>query len=186
MTSILITTASTLSDLQAIKSLQEKNMKSALAPSEAQTEGFVTAEYSLEFLQLMNEASPAIVAKDGEQIAGYAIATIKSIGIQHDLLRDLFDTIETLSYQSKRLGDTNYIVVGQLCVAKGYRGMGIAKLLYEAFRKIYSTQFDYCITDVAEDNPRSLAAHIKAGFQVVNTLHYGGVSWHVVLWDWNS
>jgi L-amino acid N-acyltransferase YncA len=38
---------------------------------------------------------------------------------------------------------------------------------------------------VAKDNPRSLKAHQKKGFQVIDSLSYGGIGWDIVLWDWN-
>lgn len=186
MNRLQIKTATTLAELRGIKLLQEQNLKSGLTREEAAMEGFVTAEYSLDFLQVMNNIAPAIIATDGERLAGYAIAAVKSVGVHHDLLVDLFNVIDGTTYNSRVLKDANYIVVGQICVAKGYRGMGLPKKLYEEFRKTYSQSFDYCITDIAEDNPRSLAAHLKAGFKVIDSLKYGGTSWHVVLWDWNA
>ena len=53
------------------------------------------------------------------------------------------------------------------------------------FRSQLSGQFDYCLTDVARDNPGSLKVHLKSGFQVVDTIRYGGLEWDIVLWDWN-
>lgn len=185
MTSIEITTATNLKDLQGIKLLQDKNLKTAVSPEEASSQGFLTAEYDLTFLEAMNEASPSIIAKDGDQVVGYALATTKTIGLQHDLLTDLLNTIDRTTYRSQLLKLSNYIVIGQLCVAKGYRGIGLSNKLYQKFRATYSGTFDYGITDVAEDNPGSLAAHLKAGFKVIDTLRYSGIRWHIVLWDWN-
>ena len=62
------------------------------------------------------------------------------------------------------------MVVGQLCVAKNYRGLGLVQQMYQHFKKSLSGEYDYCITDVAENNPRSLKVHLKTGFQVINTI----------------
>jgi hypothetical protein len=58
--------------------------------------------------------------------------------------------------------------------------------MYQYFRSSLAGEFDFCVTDVAETNPRSLKAHIKTGFQVVATLSYGGLGWSIVLWDWKE
>jgi hypothetical protein len=58
--------------------------------------------------------------------------------------------------------------------------------MYEYFKDCLSIQYDYCITDVASDNPRSLKAHLKTGFTVIDSLNYGGISWNIVLWDWKD
>jgi hypothetical protein len=64
--------------------------------------------------------------------------------------------------------------------------MGLVKKMYLHFKKTYSSEFDYCITDVAKDNPRSLKAHLKSGFTVIDQLQYNGVGFDLVLWDWNT
>ena len=84
------------------------------------------------------------------------------------------------------MADQPYVVVGQLCVGAGYRGLGLVKRMYDHFRELIHDRFDYAVTDVATANPRSLKAHLKAGFQVISTLSYGGEYWDIVLWDWTS
>ena len=173
-------------ELNGIKKLQEDNLKKNLTDSEAESEGFVTAEYSMEFLEMLHQGSPSIIAKDGNQVVGYALVAVKSIREHHDLLSDLFNGIDKIKYNRQLLKDCNYVVVGQLCVARNYRGQGLVQQMYQYFRSSLSGEFDFCITDVAETNPRSLKAHIKTGFQVVATLSYGGLGWSIVLWDWKE
>jgi hypothetical protein len=36
---------------------------------------------------------------------------------------------------------------------------------------------------VAQENPRSLKAHKKTDFQVIDELNYGGIGWDIVLWN---
>lgn len=184
MSQLLIKPVTTTKELEGILALQTANLRRHLNEEEAEAQGFVTAEYTMELLQQMHQEQPSIIAKDGELIAGYALVTLPSIRHQHELLGDLINTIDKISYKGIALRDAQYVVVGQLCVAKEYRGQGLVQQLYEGFRQALQHQFDYCITDVAEDNPRSLKAHLKTGFQVVDTLQYGGLKWHIVLWDW--
>ncbi len=174
------------SELEGIRKLQQENLKKNLSDQEAGVEGFVTAEYTMQFLERMHYEKPSVIAKDGDLVVGYTLVAVKSIRFEHELLKDLFDTIDKTQYLNRPLKDTRYVVVGQLCVSKNYRGLGLVHQMYQHFKKTLSQDFDYCITDVAKDNPRSLKAHLKSGFEVIDELKYGGVGFDIVLWDWNS
>jgi hypothetical protein len=174
------------SELEGIKKLQENNLRRSLSDEEAASQGFVTAEYTMDFLRLMHEQSPSVIAKDEDEVVGYALVALKSVRHRHELLGDLFNTIDKISYRNQLLEQANYVVVGQLCVSKNYRGLGLVRQMYQYFKSCLSGTFDYCITDVAQDNPRSLNAHLKCGFQVIDTLQYGGLGWDIVLWDWKT
>ncbi|HCL83584.1 MAG TPA: GNAT family N-acetyltransferase [Chitinophagaceae bacterium] len=183
---ITIKPVTELTELEGIRKLQEENLKKNLTGEEAASQGFVTAEYSIDFLKTLHEACPSIIAKEDDRVVGYALAALKSTRHHHDLLGDLFNVIDQLVYHDLSFKDTRYVVVGQLCVAKGYRGLGLVQQMYQHFKTHLSGRFDYCITDVAQDNPRSLKAHLKTGFRVIDTLTYGGFGWDIVLWDWTS
>ncbi len=173
------------SELVDIQNLQSENLRKNLLPEEAATQGFLMAEYSLDFLQTMHEAAPSIIAKDGDTLAGYALVALPSIRNDHELLADLFTNIDNAKYVGLDIKNSKYVVVGQLCVSKAYRGQGLVQKMYAYFKECLSTEFKYCITDIANANARSLTAHLRTGFQVIDTSSYGGVEWHIVLWDWN-
>jgi hypothetical protein len=99
---------------------------------------------------------------------------------------ELFNSIDKILYDGRLIKDCSYVVVGQLCVGKGYRGLQLVDRMYNRFREELQDQFDYCITDVAQANPRSLKAHQRTGYKVIETLNYGGIGWDVVLWDWRK
>lgn len=174
------------SELEAILRLQQENLGRFLSEEEAAREGFVTAEYSLEFLRSMNEETPAVIAKAGDDVVGYSLVASRAIVGKHQLLDDLFISADQSFFNGESLKESNYVLCGQLCVAKGYRGQGIAQAMYGLFKSSYREKFKYCITDVASANPRSLRAHIKSGFQVINSFEYGGICWNLVLWAWNE
>ena len=174
------------SELEGIKKLQEENLQANVGIHEAAKEGFVSAVYSIEFLKTMHDVSPSVIAKDEEKVVGYALVATKEISDQHDLLAYLFNTIDTLVYKNFSLKDSKYVVVGQLCVAKNYRGKGIVQEMYQYYKKKLQSQYDYCLTDIAQSNPRSLKAHLKTDFKIISTLIFGGVGWDIVIWDWNE
>jgi ribosomal protein S18 acetylase RimI-like enzyme len=174
------------SELLGIKKLQQDNLKINLSKQEAESQGFVTAEYSMDFLETLHRACPSIIAKDKETVAGYALVAVKSVRHQHDLLSDLFNSIDKIVYDGHLLENSKYVIVGQLCVARDYRGLGLVQKMYDYYKSSLAGEFDYCLTDVARDNIRSLRAHEKSGFRIIDTLEYGGLGWNIILWDWKK
>ena len=173
-------------ELEGIRLLQKENLRKLIGETEAGKEGFLTAEYSIETLQQMHLYQPSIIAKDGDKIAGYVIVTTKDSYGQHPLLDSLFDSIDALNYNGDSLKNINYILVGQLCVGKAYRGIGLVQKMYTYYQQSLSKEYQYLITDVAQENPRSIKAHLKTGFNIIHTIEYGGIGWDIVLWDWRK
>lgn len=177
--SVTVGTVKVEGDIQGILRLHETNLRKNISLEEQDLEGFVSAEYDMRQLQLMNTMCPSIVAKVGERVIGYALVVTKEFYGHNPLLDDLMNSIDELV-------SMKYVIVGQLCVEKSYRGKGIVPLMYNFFRDELSGEFDCCVTDVNERNPRSLKAHIKSGFEIIETKQYDGCQWHIVLWDWRA
>ncbi|RYH05666.1 GNAT family N-acetyltransferase [archaeon] len=174
-------------DVEMIKALQTANLGRNLSDEVKVKEGFVTAEYTIEFLQRMNSICPSIVARSAEgQIVGYIMVVSRELCMEHSLLTDLYHAFASIEYNGKRLEDTNLVVVGQVCVAAGYRGQGLVHRMYSYYKHCLSSDFDCAVTDVATSNPRSMAAHLKSGFRIIRTIPYDGLEWHIILWDWTA
>jgi len=180
---VQIQIATTDQELVGILNLQKANLRKNISDEEALSQGFLMAEYDLPFLQKLNEVSPGIIAKDGDAVVGYSLVALPKTARQHPLLADLVQNIERCVFHGNPI--ENYVIVAQLCVSKDYRGQDLVQKLYGSFRDYYADKYTYCVTDVAQANARSLKAHKKRGFQVIDTLSYGGIGWDIVLWDWN-
>jgi ribosomal protein S18 acetylase RimI-like enzyme len=174
----------TQEEMKGVLTLQQANLRKNISLEEAETQGFLMAEYDLDFLKLLNQQSPGIIAKDGEKVVGYSLVALPETARQHPLLADLVQNIERCIFEGKPV--ENYAIVAQLCVSKEYRGQDLVQKLYGSFRDHYANRYTYCVTDVAQANQRSLKAHQKRGFQVIDTLEYGGIGWNIVLWDWHK
>ena len=183
---IITKLASQDSELTGILALQRENLKKHVSITEAAEFGFLIAEYSLEYLRQMNHYQPAIIAMEGSRVVGYALVATTEVREGHPLLADLFHQIDQLRFRDEPLKGESYVVVGQLCVAKGYRGIGLVHRLYGLFRESLQGRFRYAITDVARTNRRSLQAHRKTGFQVIHSIKFEGLEWDVILWDWTA
>ena len=173
-------------ELVGIKRLQSENLKGNLTVEEMEQEGFLTAEYTLDFLEELHAIEPSIIAVENDKVIGYAlVVTKKSIG-HHPLLDDLFAQVDGYSFNGNDLRETDYVLVGQLCVAKTHRGIGVVQGMYDFYRKALWRKYAYCVTDVDEKNPRSIKSHLKTGFEILGTIAYSGNRFYVVIWDWRK
>lgn len=183
---IHFSTVSGADEVRQIWDLQGANLPSALTPDTMASQGFVTVRHDLDVLARMNEAAPAIIAKDGDRVVGYALVMPREFATDVPILLPLFQMIETLSWRNLLLRDhPRWFVMGQICIAEGYRGRGIFDGLYRAMAEAYRDGYDFTITEVAARNTRSLRAHARAGFQ---TLHLyqdpaAGEDWHIIVLD---
>ncbi|KAJ3028517.1 UNVERIFIED_CONTAM: hypothetical protein HDU68_001513 [Siphonaria sp. JEL0065] len=186
-----IALASTDAHVVQIKQLQMENLRRLLPLEVQEREGFVTAEYSIDYLRNIHSKTPAVVAlaqvNGVQQVVGYVLAATKQDSLEHDLLKDLVGTVDgRCKFEKKKLKDLNYIVVGQLCVAKDFRGQRLASKMYEAFAQEYKSRgFECAMTDVAADNEKSLKTHKKSGWVVVDSLDYSGVVFEVIVLPFN-
>ena len=178
--------ASTDREIQEIRDLQEANLKDNIPLENRLSDGFLTAKYELDFLKAMNDLTPAIIAKQDGLVVGYVLATDRSLLAKHPLLKDLGSQLNKIPFGGKLIGDFNYLVVGQLCVAKDVRGRGLAQNLYAKFKTTYESQYPFVITDVDRENLASLKTHLKVGFQVISMLLNGSSNWDVLIWDWRT
>ena len=180
------TFVSTMEELEQIHLLNQQNLKYHLSEAEKQEEGFVSWLYPLELLQQMHQLAPSIIVKDNSAVVGYALTTLPEAAVFHADLKALFDNLEMLSYKGKPLFEHHFYCMGQICVAKPYRGQGIVKMLYDMHKEQFSPTYDFLLTEIATRNVRSWKAHEKMGFKTIHTHTDVLDEWNVVVWDWYS
>ena len=181
---IRATTTSGIEELQQILQLQKENLAQNISEQEINSQGFVTLRHDLATLQIMHELAPSVIVKDGDKLVGYALTMLKECRRLIPDLESMFALLDTLSWKDKSLNSYNYYVMGQVCIAKEYRGKGLFEELYEHHKKIYRSRFDLFITEIATRNHRSLRAHEKVGFKTLYTHSDSLDEWNVVVWDW--
>lgn len=168
-------------DLPAILDLQRVNLPQQISAQEAQEQGFLTVQHDLALLQEMNDACAHTIAKDGSQLAGYALSMTRAFGDRIPILKPLFDLLDQLSWKGQALTEIPYLLMGQVCVAKAYRGQGVFAGLYRAMQERMTSDFQIIVTEISTRNTRSLRAHAKVGF--INIHQYqapDGEEWVVV------
>ncbi len=80
---------------------------------------------------------------------------------------------------------SSLIIVGQLCIAKKFRGQGLVEKLYAFFSTEMQIKYDFIVTDINQENPRSLKAHEKSGYKKVLRFFdsYNNSNWDIVIKD---
>ena len=183
---IELTTVSTPDEVFEILELQAANHPSALTAQTMSSEGFVTVRHDASVLRRMNDAAPAVIAKAGSRVVGYALVMPREFAADVPILRPFFDRLDTLSWNGVPLrGNPRWFVMGQICIADGYRGIGIFDGLYRTMAGTYGDRFDFTVTEVAARNLRSLRAHARVGFRPLHVYLDAttGEEWHVIALD---
>ena len=179
MKPILYKRASTLDELEQIRTLQLQNSSENISSEEKLQEGFVTVQHSVALLEQMNSACAHIIAKDNDIVVGFALVMLSAFRNEIKVLIPMFERIDELVPKDK-----TYVVMGQICVDKNYRKQGIFRGLYHFYKEELQHQFDYLITEVAAINLRSMQAHEAVGFKIIDTYDEDGIVWNIILWDW--
>jgi GNAT superfamily N-acetyltransferase len=172
-------------DLKQILNLQAANLPQNLREAEIHEQGFVTIHHSLELLTSFQKIEPHLIAKDDNIVVAYILAMTPASSDTIPLLIPMFKVFDEIDMGGHPVSSYTYLVVGQVCVAKDYRGSGLFDQCYEAYREAFQNRYDFVITEISDRNPRSIKAHERVGFKVVHRYpaEKGG-EWVVVLWDW--
>ncbi|MEM9078684.1 MAG: GNAT family N-acetyltransferase [Bacteroidota bacterium] len=168
--------AFTASELEQILVLQQKNLPKTLSKAEMQRDGFLTVEHSYDLLKEMNDICPHIIAVENKKVVGYALCMHPKFAQSIEVLKPMFHEINKAIE-----GKSNYMVMGQICVAKTYRRKGIFRGLYATMKAKLSAGFDTIITEVDTKNQRSLNAHRAIGFVQLKSYIADGKEWSLIL-----
>jgi predicted GNAT superfamily acetyltransferase len=177
----------TIEDLAGIMQLQQTNLPVNLSNDEIQQQGFVTVQHSMADLEQMHRYEKNIIAKDGEKVAGYLLGMTKHSKADIPVLVSMFEVFDEIIFNGKPVAEYNYIVVGQVCIGKAYRGKGILDKCYAAYHDHFTGKYDFAITEIDTNNQRSSNAHLRIGFREVHRYtDPQGTEWSIVIWDWKK
>ncbi|MDE1205637.1 GNAT family N-acetyltransferase [Tenacibaculum larymnensis] len=168
-------TATNQTDLLQILDLQRQNLPEKLSETDKKEQGFVTVRHDLEILQKMNDMHPHIIARNDGKVIGYALSMSKSFRNDIPTLIPMFDEIDTTSKGAKP-----YILMGQVCIGKNFRGKGIFRGLYTKMKEEFTGIYHSIITEVDEENTRSMNAHKAIGFKTLKTYKSNNHNWEII------
>jgi len=177
--SIVYKSVSSEEELDQILVLQKNNLSEFISQTEKEKEGFVTVKHDFDILDRMNTQQPHIIAKHKDVVVGYTLCMTKNFGSDIEILKPMFTKIDELLDQN-----IPYLVMGQVCIEKAYRGKGIFNGLYQKMKLELQKTYNLLITEVASDNLRSLKAHKNVGFKTLTTYSSDNILWHIISWNW--
>ena len=186
MSPIFYTNPQSKNELQQILTLQQLNLPKNISKTAAIEQGFVTVEHHFDLLKAMNEVYPHIIAKSANEVVGYALVMVHEFKDQIPVLIPMFEMFDQLEYKGKSMDAYRYFVMGQICIAKAFRGQGIFQGMYQKMKEQLSPYFDFVLTEVATRNVRSMRAHEKVGFKTIKLYKSGGEEWAIVLWGFGE
>jgi GNAT superfamily N-acetyltransferase len=178
------TVTTSTGDLKQILQLQQENLPANIDQAELESQGFVTLRHDLKTLQQMHEIAPAIIIKDGVRVVAYALAMPRECRQLIPDLEPMFALFDELHWNDKPLNSCSFYVMGQICIAKAYRGQGLFQQLYLHHRDVYQKKFALIVTEIATRNRRSVRAHEKMGFKTIYQHKDQLDDWVIVAWDW--
>ena len=178
------TTVNTIEELQQILDLQQQNLPKNISAEELKSQGFVTFQHDLKTLQEFHQLAPSVIVKDDEKVIAYALTVVNEARHVFPPMESMFRLLEKLQWKDKPFCDYRYYEMGQVCVAKEYRGKDVFEMLYQEHKKSYSNKYDLLVTMISTMNHRSLKAHEKVGFETVLIEKDELDEWAVVVWDW--
>ncbi|HEV8580514.1 MAG TPA: GNAT family N-acetyltransferase [Thermoanaerobaculia bacterium] len=183
---IVFGVASTDEHFEQILQLQKRNLFSSISEDEQARQGFVFAEHTIPLLKMMAAHLPQVTAASNGRVIGYNLAMPVSMKNEMPRLMPMFAAFERSQYKGRPLTAYNFMVGGQICVDKDFRGQGLLRRLYHETRNRLPPAYQLCVTEVSARNNVSLRAHQKMGFEVVSTYQDGKELWYVVAWNFES
>ncbi|HPZ88597.1 MAG TPA: GNAT family N-acetyltransferase [Flavihumibacter sp.] len=181
---IEITVAQTPEHIKGILELQAANSRAVLTEEELSQEGFVTVKHSEALLRQMIDFVPQVIALDNGLVTGYVLAMDKRMAPHIPELRGMFAVLDVLPYQEGVIADHPFIVCGQACVHKDYRGRALLDRMYFKMKELFSASQRFCITEIAVSNTRSQRVHERVGFNTIHRYQDDLEDWNIVQWKW--
>jgi GNAT superfamily N-acetyltransferase len=179
----LVTTASTDAHLEGILALQRRNHVHAVAADVQDREGFVFVEHTLPLLATLRAASPQAIALVDDRVIGYCLSLPPSLQDRVPILAPMVEQFGRCAWRGLPLAQHRYVVGGQVCVDRDFRGQGLLARLYDQLRVCLATTTDLCVTEIATRNRVSVRAHEKMGFEPIAEYDDGREQWVIVAWD---
>jgi hypothetical protein len=184
---IEFTTVSTPHQVDQILELQIRNHRDHVDAVTAASDGFTSVRHDRDVLQAMNRQHPSAIAVADGKLAGYCLMMPQNFRDQVPILQPMFAMLDHLHWRGQPLaGNPRWFVMGQVCVAQDFRGMGVFDGIYHRLRETYSPDFDFTVTEISQRNARSLRAHQRVGFETLHVYNDPAADeqWEVVVWDW--
>ena len=172
-------------ELRQVAELSRLNAAESITEDVKAEQGYVSWKYTFEDLKALHEIAPSAIIKDGDKVIGYLLVLVMDSATVYAPLKDALKLFDNQYYQGKSLMDYKVYFLGQTCIDSNYRGKGLLRQLYQFHKDNFESVYDFALSSIARDNPKSMAVHAKLGFRTLFPFTDDGKEWDVVIWDFN-
>jgi len=174
-------------DLDDILGLNRKNYNDNIVWIDRQDQWFVTATFDKKILRKIMRDIPILVVRHKWIFAWYLIWALPSVATNIDLYNNYPSLLKDVFFDWKSLSKYSYFVVIQIAIVRKYRWFKLAQSLYKEMYEKTKDFYKLMVTDIADENKRSLSAHInKIGFEKIKKFYLDELPWYVVVLDMRS
>ncbi len=177
--------AETTEDFQQIFDLQNNNLVTSLSESDLK-DGFLSASFTLDELQSMNDNICIMTCFSGMDLCGYQVATTLEFNKSSPLITAMMQQFSQITYKGKNISEYDCFIAGPTCIDKKYRGQGIFPQLVAAvfdFLKQMSNPPRLRISFASESNLRSLNALKKVGCEIIGEFEFDTNKFMIICLD---
>ena len=168
-------------DLSQIKKIQDSTHFSTVSEEEKKKEGFISVQTTINQLREINKTCGIIVIEHNSKVIGYELALTTGYARKIPLLVPFVERIMGLTYKKKPLSKYKFIIEGQINIAKERKGKGLVEKLHKAFIEMLNPKYELIVTEISDQNPRSLHVHIKKlGFEEIDSYNAENRNWYVI------
>lgn len=147
-------------DYPAILELQRQNTPENLSPEQRQ-QGFIVSQMDEKQLDSINQDLGVLVAVDDGLVAGFVCLAHTHKQPRPPVVDAMLEAMSHQQYQGQPLAQLRVFLYGPVCIDSRWRGNGVLSQLFAAVKNHTRNDFDVGAAFVNNDNPHSLAAHVK-------------------------
>lgn len=172
----------TSSDFEKIVNLQNRNIASSLNQSEKK-DGFLSAQFSTQQFQDMDNDLCVIVCEDGESLIAYTCASTLEFNKSIPIVAAMLSHFSKITYRNQPLSNYHSFIYGPVCIDKPFRGKGVLLALSNhllQFMQLEHPQLSLLTTFIAIENKRSINAHEKLGMENIGQFEFKGAQYCIL------
>ncbi|MGD1918143.1 MAG: GNAT family acetyltransferase [Pleurocapsa sp.] len=175
----MIARLATESDIDGILQLQALNLYKNLSKSELDW-GFVTTPITKNQITNAIALQGVFILENNREITGYVFAADWNYFSQWNIFPYMVSRFPKLQFNDKAITVDNSFQYGPVCIAKALRGSDALLRLFETMRSNMVDRFPIGATFIHQSNLRSLYAHKKLNFQIIDEFEFNNNSYYIL------
>lgn len=173
----ITTEIATIADIEGFLILQEKYLVVNLSEEEKK-DGFVTTPFNVEQLAEIISRKGLFLAKQGNQVVGYAFAGTWEYFSQWTIVKIMAEMLP-IEFGKHQIKLENSFQYGPICIDMEFRGTGLINQLFDFMRSNMADKYPVSVTFINKINERSRKAHVdKLGWKIIAEFQFNSNNYY--------